>query len=119
MAETKQYITQAQECGAVMISEEVVAAIVINALKDVEGVVGIGGKLGFDLVSLKNWAKALNVTIVDDQTVRIDCSIIVLYGQSVIEVAKNAQDVICSAVEDMVGLKPNAVNISVSGIARQ
>lgn len=119
MAENKLYITQAQENGAVMISEEVIAAIVVNALKDVEGVVGIGGKLGFDLASLKTWAKALNVTIADDNQVTVDCSLIVAYGQSVIDVAKAAQESIVSAVEAMTGIKPTAVNISVSGIARQ
>ena len=119
MAENKQYITQAQENGAVMISEEVVAAIVINALKDVEGVVGIGGKLGFDLASIKNWAKALSITISEDNNVRIDCNIIVAYGQSVIDVAKATQDVITASVEAMTGVKPSAVNISVCGIVRQ
>ena len=38
MAEYKQDITQSEENGNVMISEDVVAAIVANALADVEGV---------------------------------------------------------------------------------
>lgn len=119
MAENKQYITQAQEAGAVMISEEVVAAIVINSLKDVEGVVGIGGKLGFDLTSIKNWAKSLIITIEENNNVLVDCNIIVSYGQPVIEVAKSAQETIVSAVESMTGVKPAAVNVNVCGIARE
>ena len=119
MSENKQYITQVQENGAVMISEEVIAAIVVNALKEVEGVVGIGGKIGFDLTAIKNWIKSLNITIVSDQELHIDCNIIVAYGQSVIEVAKAAQDVICSSVESMTGVKPSVVNVNVCGIARQ
>ena len=119
MAENKQYITQEQENGAVMISEEVVATIVINALKDVEGVVGIGGKLGFDLASIKSWAKALTITISENNDVRVDCNIIVSYGQSVIDVAKATQEAILAAIEDMAGVTPSAVNISVCGIARQ
>ena len=118
MADNKQYITQTQDHGNVMIAEEVVAAIVINSLKDVEGVIGIGGKLGFDLTSLKNWAKSLTITIGDDNSVLVDCNVIVAYGQSVIEVAKNAQDTIVSAVESMTGVKPAAVNVNVCGIAR-
>ena len=39
MADNKQYITQIQEHGTIMISEEVVAVIVTQAIKDVEGVV--------------------------------------------------------------------------------
>ena len=38
MAEYKQYITQIQENGSVMISEDVVATIVAHALSEVEGV---------------------------------------------------------------------------------
>lgn len=119
MSENKQYITQAQENGAVMISDEVIAAIVVNALKEVEGVVGIGGKIGFDLASIKNWIKSLNIEIGEENALRIDCNIIVAYGQPVIEVAKAAQDSIASSVESMTGVKPTVVNVNVCGIARQ
>ena len=119
MAENKQYITQTQENGAVMISEEVVAAIVVNALKDVEGVVGIGGRLGFDLNSIKNWAKALNIVIGENNKIRVDCSIIAAYGKTVMEIAQTTQSVIVAAIEDMTGVKPASVNVSVGGIVRQ
>lgn len=118
MAENKQYITQTQEKGAVMISEEVVATIVISALKDVKGVVGIGGKLGFDLTSIKNWAKALQITISENNKVRIDCNVIAAYGQTVMETAKSAQNAVTEAVMNTTGVKPAAVNINVCGIAR-
>ena len=49
MAEYKQYITQIQENGNVMISEDVVAAIVANALAEVDG---IGLKRGMGSNSL-------------------------------------------------------------------
>lgn len=119
MADNKQYITQTQDHGTVLISDEVVGAIVINTLKEVEGVAGIGGKLGFDLNAIKNWAKALRIGIGDNNDVSIDCNIIVVYGQSVISVAKNAQDAIASSVESMTGVKPAAVNVNVCGIAHQ
>ena len=119
MAENKQYITQAQDNGAVLISDDVVAAIVINSLKDVEGVVGLTAKLGTDLIALKNWNKGLQITIGENNAIHVDCSIIVAYGQSVIVVAKNAQDAICSAIENMTGVKPTMVNVNVSGIVRQ
>lgn len=119
MAENKQYITQVQDNGAVMISDEVIAAIVVNSLKEVEGVVGIGGKIGFDLASIKNWIKSLNITIVSDKDIHIDCNIIVAYGQPVIEVAKAAQEAIGSALESMTGVKPSVINVNVCGIARQ
>ena len=49
MAEYKQYITQIQENGNVMISEDVVATIVAHALSEVEGVGSLGVKPGVTL----------------------------------------------------------------------
>lgn len=118
MADNKQYISQALDNGAVMISDDVVAAIVINALKDVEGVSGLTAKLGTDAAALKNWNKALKVTI-SDNAVGVDCSIVVAYGLPVIVVAKNAQEAISAAIENMTGVKPTAVNVNVCGIVRQ
>ena len=41
MADTKQYVTQEQEKGSVMISEDVIGAIVENTLGEVEGIAGL------------------------------------------------------------------------------
>ena len=38
MAENKQYITQVQENGSVMISEEVLVSIIYHAVEEVENV---------------------------------------------------------------------------------
>ncbi len=118
MADNKKYITHALDNGAVMISDDVVAAIVINALKDVEGVTGITAKLGTDAAALKNWNKGLKITISDENLICIDCSIVVSYGQPVIVVAKNAQDAIAAAIDNMTGVKPGSINVNVCGIAR-
>ncbi len=119
MADNKQYITHGLDCGSVMISDDVVAAIVINALKDVEGVAGLTAKIGVDAGALKNWNKALKVSIGENNEISVDCSVVVAYGQPVIVVAKNAQDAIGAAIENMTGVKPGTVNVNVCGIARQ
>ena len=46
MAEYKQYISQIQENGNVMISEDVVANIVAHAMAEVEGIGSLGRKPG-------------------------------------------------------------------------
>ena len=51
MAEYKQYITQIQENGNVMISEDVIATIVEQALTEVDGVV----QGGADVVGKKHF----------------------------------------------------------------
>ena len=116
MADNKQYITQAQDNGVVMISEEVVCAIAGNAIVDVEGLVSIGSKPGIDL---KNWGKGMKISISENNEITIDCSIVVNYGLSVVNIANAAQDAISNAVESMTGVKPAAVNVNVIGIARK
>ncbi len=122
MADNKQYITQAQENGTVMISEDVVAAIVAQAVKDVEGAVSLNVKPGADIVDMigvKNWGKGLKIDIADNNDLTIDCELIIGYNQSVVSVAKAVQDAVTNAVESMTGVKVQAVNVNVCGIIRQ
>ena len=122
MAESKQYITQVQDNGTVLISEDVIATIVTHAVEDVEGVVGLNVKPGADIVELigkKNWGKGLKITIGEEDALTIDCNITVAYGQSVVDVAKAAQDSVTNALESMAGIKIAAVNVNVCGIVRQ
>ena len=122
MAESKQYITQNQENGCVMISEDVIATIVSHAVVDVDGIIGLDIKPGSDIAELigkKNWGKGVKIAISDDNELSIDCNVSVAYGHSVVDVAKAAQDAICSAVESMTGAVINAVNVNVCGIVRQ
>ena len=122
MAESKQYITQVQECGSVMISEDVIATIVAHAVSEVEGVVGLSAKPGADIAELigkKNWGKGLKVLIGESDELYIDCNITVSYGQSVVAVAKAVQEAIHNALESMAGVTIAAVNVNVCGIVRQ
>ena len=121
MAENKQYVTQVQEFGSVLISEDVIAAIVSHAVTDVEGVVSLNVKPGADIIELlgkKNWGKGMKITIAQDDSVSIDCNITVSYGHSVVTVAKNVQDAISNALESMAGVNIAAVNVNVCGIVR-
>lgn len=122
MADNKQYITQAQAGGNVMISEDVISTIVANAVAEVEGVVGLSVKPGADmmeLISKKAWGKSLKVSIGDDDVVYIDCNLIIAYGQSVVNVAKAVQDSVTGALESMAGVTVACVNVNVSGIDRK
>jgi uncharacterized alkaline shock family protein YloU len=122
MAENKQYITQAQERGNVLISEDVIATIIENAIKDVEGVVGLSVKPGADIADMigkKTWGKGIKITISDDNALSVDCNVNIGYGQSVVSVAKSVQDAVTGALESATGVKVSAVNINVCGIIRQ
>ena len=52
MADNKQYITQDQECGKIMISEDVLVTIIAHAVTEVEGVSGLSVKPGSDIVDM-------------------------------------------------------------------
>ena len=122
MAEYKQYITQIQENGNVMISEDVIATIVEQTLSEVEGVSGLATKPGADIADLigkKSWAKGIKIQIAEDNTLTIACNVMVAYGHSVVDVASAAQTSVTAAVESMAGVKVNAVHINVCGIERK
>ena len=111
MAEYKRYITQVQENGNVMISEDVIATIVTHAVEEVEGVEGLRTK--------KSWGKVMKIVIAEDNNLTIDCNITVKFGYSVVDVATNVQQAITGAVESITGVKVTVVNVNVGGIARQ
>ena len=54
----------------------------------------------------------------DDNELTISCNVQIVYGSSVIEVAKNAQQAITVAVENAAGVKVKQINVNVCGIVR-
>ena len=122
MAENKQYITQQKENGCVMISEDVVATIVLNTLGEIEGFAGLSTKPGADIVDMigkKNWGKGVKVTVTDGEALIIDCNILVAYGQSVVNVASAVQKAVTTALENTTAANVEAVNVNVCGIIRK
>lgn len=121
MAEYKQYITQIQENGNVMISENVVAAIVAHTLAEIDGIGSLGTKPGItvqDFDTKKHWNKSLKVLIAEDNSVTIDCSLMIKYGYSVVDVSEAVQQAVTANVESTAGVKVTEVNVNVCGIVR-
>ena len=122
MAENKQYISQEQENGSVQISEDVIASIVSHAACEVEGGVGISAKTGSDIaefIGKKNWGKGLKVFVSENNSVVVECDIVVCFGQNVVEIAKATQAAIINALESMSTIQIEAVNVNICGIVRQ
>ena len=115
MDEYKQYITQVQENGNVMISEDVIATIVEQTLTEVDGVV----KGGADVVGKKSWGKGIRIAIAEDNSLTIGCNIIVGYGESVVNVDKAVQEAVSTAIESVTGVVVTDVNVNVCGIIRK
>ena len=122
MAENKQYITQVQDNGRGLISEDVIATIVAQSLTDIEGFVTLSNKPGAeyaDIVGKKNWGKGIKVVISENDEVTIDCNVIVSYGTSVVTVAGAIQEAVVSALSSMTGISVVCVNVNVCGIVRK
>lgn len=122
MAEYKQYITQIQENGTVMISEDVIVTIVTQALSEVDGVASLAVKTGADIADLigkKSWGKGMKIQIAEDNTVRVSCNVLIKYDHSVVDVATAVQNAVASAVESMTGVDVASVDVNVCGIVRQ
>ncbi|MDY5612867.1 Asp23/Gls24 family envelope stress response protein [Dysosmobacter sp.] len=122
MAESKEYMTMPEENGSINISEEVIAAIAVGAVREVEGVSGMMTNLGgsvTDLVTNKKnaqkGAKGVKIDMTGAALV-LDLYLTVQYGQPIPEVAENAQKAVSSAVEAMTGCPVEAVNIHVGGV---
>lgn len=122
MADNKQYITQTQENGSVLISEEVISSIVSVAVKEVDGVAGLCVKPGAELAEMlgkKNWGNGVRIVISPENTLSIDCNINVEYGCTVIAAASAVQETVSSAVESMTGLTVTDVNVNVCGVIQK
>ena len=122
MGESKEYMTLPEENGSINISEEVIAAIAVGAVRDVEGVSGMMTAMGgsvTDLVTNKKNAQKVAKGVKIDMTgaaLALDIYLTVEYGHPIPEVAENAQKAVIGAVEAMTGCSVEAVNIHVGGV---
>lgn len=122
MADSKEYMTLIEENGSIHIAEEVIAAIAVGAVREVEGVSGMMTNLGGSVTDLMNnkknaqkGAKGVKIDMTDTALV-LDLYLTVQYGHAIPEVAENAQKAVSSAIEAMTGCVVSAVNIHVGGV---
>ena len=122
MAESKEYMTLPEENGSINISEEVIAAIAVGAVREVEGVSGMMTNLGGSVSDLvnnrKNAQKGVRGVKIDmtGAALVLDLYLTVQYGHAIPDVAGNAQRAVFAAVEAMTGCAVEAVNIHVGGV---
>ena len=120
MAESKEYISRPDELGNINISEEVLSVIAAAAAAEVEGVGGLAANLGSDIAELlggrKNLSKGIRITV-EEESIRIDLSILIKYGYTILDVAKKVQSAVFAAVENTSGLTVECVNVHVAGVS--
>ena len=122
MGESKEYMTLPEENGSINISEEVIAAIAVGAVREVEGVSGMMTNLGGSVTDLvtnrKNAQKGVKSVKIETEgeVLHLDMYLTVAYGNPILEVAENAQKAVKSAIEAMTGCTVGAVNVHVGGV---
>ena len=113
------YISYREENGSINISEDVISGIVRTAVLDVEGVSGMSTTARAELaelIGLKPLPKGVKVHF-EGQKIIVDAIITVVYGNNVVNVAKNVQTAIRSVLQASTGFEDAEVNVHVSGIS--
>lgn len=105
--------------GDIQIADEVVAIIAGLAATEVDGVAKMYGNITNELVSklgMKNLSKGVKV-LVSPEDVKVDLSLEVKYGYSVMEVSTKVQEKVKQAIETMTGLTVSMVRVRIAGVA--
>lgn len=87
---------------------------------EVEGVGSLAANLGSDIAELlggkKNLSKGIHIAV-EEESIRVDVSLLIKYGYTIIDVAKEVQNAVYSAIENTSGLTVECVNVHVLGVA--
>ena len=121
MAENKNYVAHPQENGSLLISDDVIAFIANRAIEEIEGFAGLSTRPGADIAELigKNWGQGIKTTISENNTLTIECNVMLHYGCNVLDVAQDIQSRVASAVESVTSVKVSAVNVNICGVVRK
>ena len=106
------------ECGEVVVADEVVAVIAGLAAMEVDGVASMAGNATRELISkigIKSLSKGVRVDILEG-VVTVAVTLTLKYGFNVKEVAAKVQEKVKAAIENMTGLTVADVNIRVAGV---
>ncbi len=102
----------------IRISEEVIATIAGIAASGNENVASMGGSFVDGIAGMlgrKAPSKGIKVEMKETQVV-IDMAVVMQYGCKIHEAARDMQERVRTAVEDMTGLEVLNVNVSVLGV---
>jgi uncharacterized alkaline shock family protein YloU len=105
--------------GEVQIADEVVATIAGLAAIEVKGVSAPSGNTAGELTGIiagkKNLSKGVKVVVSPD-AVSVDMALTLDYGYGIPETAKQVQEKVKLAIENMTGLQVKEVNIRIAGV---
>lgn len=109
---------ESNELGKVEISPEVIEVIAGIAASEVDGVSTMRGNFASGVVERlgrKNHGKGVKVEL-GEEGITVDVSVIIVYGKSVPDIAKQIQSNVSQAIETMTGIALESVNVHVVGV---
>lgn len=104
--------------GEVMIADDVIATIAGLAATEVEGISAMQGNVTNELVGklgMKNLTKGVHVKVTE-AGVAVELSVQMCYGYSIPKTCKAVQEKVKAAIENMVGLSVEVVNVHIVGV---
>ena len=119
MADSREYLTQIEGSGSIHISEEVIASIAFDAMREIEGVGAMSQNMTEQLTEQftgKKGTRGVRAEVQNGEIV-VDVYLMVKYGFTIPDVAKKVQDAVGAAVGNMTGYGVKTVNVHVSGIS--
>jgi uncharacterized alkaline shock family protein YloU len=104
--------------GEIKIADDVVATIVGLATTEVDGVYSISGNVTNELagkLGIKNLSKGVKIEMLDGKA-HAEISIVMKYCYSIPKTCSKIQEKVKNSVENMTGLKIDALNIKIEGV---
>lgn len=104
--------------GEVQIADEVVATIAALAATEVKGVSATAGNVTNEIagkLGKKSLSKGVKV-LVNSDAVSVDMALTLDYGYGIPETAKQVQEKVKLAIENMTGLQVKEVNVRIAGV---
>ncbi len=104
--------------GEVMIADDVIATIAGLAATEVKGVSAMQGNVTKELVGklgMKNLTKGIHVKVTE-AGVAVELSVQMHYGYSIPKTCKEVQEKVKAAIENMVGLTVEVVNVRIVSV---
>jgi uncharacterized alkaline shock family protein YloU len=110
--------TNSSNIGQIQIADEVIAVIAGTAALEVDGVVGMASNFTGDLAEImgkRNLSKGVKINVNEDN-VSVEINLIIAFGYKIQDVSFEVQKKVKTAIETMIGLPSNEININVAGI---
>ncbi|NLJ74683.1 MAG: Asp23/Gls24 family envelope stress response protein [Firmicutes bacterium] len=107
------------DLGKISISEEVIAIICGVAATECYGLVGMAPRNVqeelTDLLRRENYERGVDIQFNED-SISVQLYIVVEYGVKISEVARNVQERVKYAIETVLGLDVDRINVKVQGV---